>query len=249
MKVSIITVCYNSAATIKDTIDSVVAQNYQDIEYIIIDGKSTDRTIEIINSYSSNVLKCFSEPDNGLYDAINKGIKVATGEIVGLVHADDVLASKDVISKVVDVFIENNCEAIYSDLQYVDKDNLNKVFRDWKAGTYSAGMFLNGWMPPHPTFYAKRRLFEDLGAYNTSFKISADYELMLRFVHGNNISIKYIPEVLVKMRVGGKSNSSIINRAKANLEDRRAWQVNHLKPNFFTLYQKPLSKLIQFLKY
>ena len=248
MKVSIITVCYNSAKTIKDTIDSVVAQNYQDIEYIIIDGKSTDGTLEIINSYSSKVLKCFSEPDKALYDAINKGIKVATGEIVGLVHADDVLAAKDVISKVVDVFIENRCEAIYSDLQYVDKDNLNKVFRDWRAGSYSAGMFLNGWMPPHPTFYAKRRLFEDLGAYNTSFEISADYELMLRFVHGNKIEIKYIPEVLVKMRVGGKSNSSIINRVKANIEDRRAWRVNYLKPNFFTLYQKPLSKLMQFLK-
>ncbi len=248
MKVSIITVCYNSAATIKDTIDSVISQNYQDIEYIVIDGKSTDRTLEIIRSYSSQIMKCFSEADNGLYYAINKGIKVATGEIVGLVHADDVLAAKDVISKVVEVFIKSKCEAIYSDLQYVDKDNLNKVFRDWKAGSYSDGMFLNGWMPPHPTFYAKRRLFADLGAYNTSFKISADYELMLRFLHGNKISIKYIPEVLVKMRVGGKSNSSIINRVKANLEDRKAWRVNYLKPNYFTLYQKPLSKLIQFLK-
>ena len=248
MKVSIITVCFNSAKTIKDTIDSVVAQNYQDIEYIIIDGQSTDRTLEIIKSYSGKVLKFYSEPDNGLYDAINKGIKVATGEILGLVHADDVLATNDVIGKVADVFIKNKCEAIYSDLQYVDKDNLNKVFRQWKAGCYSAGMFLNGWMPPHPTFYAKRRLFEDLGAYNTSFEISADYELMLRFVHGNKIEIKYIPEVLVKMRVGGKSNSSIINRVKANIEDRRAWRVNYLKPNFFTLYQKPLAKLLQFLK-
>ncbi|MBL4624847.1 MAG: glycosyltransferase [Flavobacteriales bacterium] len=248
MKVSIITVCYNSASTIRDTIESVVGQDYSDIEYIIVDGKSTDDTLAILNSYSGKINKIISEPDNGLYDAINKGIRAASGEIIGLIHADDVLASSHVIDRITEVFKLNKCDAVYSDLQYVDKDDMSKVFRDWKAGEYKTGMFLEGWMPPHPTLYVKRKLFAEFGYYNTSFKISADYELMLRFIHRNNIQIKYIPEVHVKMRVGGKSNSSVFNRVKANIEDRKAWKINKLKPNFLTLYSKPLSKLAQFLK-
>ena len=248
MKVSIITVCYNSEATIKETIESVASQSYSDIEYIIVDGKSTDNTLEIIQQFGNRVSKVISEPDNGLYDAINKGIGTATGNVIGLVHSDDILASTNVINNIVDVFNASGCDGVYGDLQYVDKQNANKVFRNWMSGEYEHGMFLKGWMPPHPTLYVKRELFEKYGNYDASFKFAADYELMLRFIHKHQIKLSYLPEVMVKMRTGGKSNSSISNRIKANLEDRKAWQINGIKANFLTPYMKPLSKLKQFYK-
>lgn len=246
MKVSIITVCYNNEATIKDTIDSVVNQDYPNIEYVVVDGQSTDRTLEIIKSYGDQISVLISEKDNGLYDAINKGIEVATGDIIGLIHADDVIALPIAITTIVNQFSAVNCEATYSDLQYVNQADLTKVTRTWLSGEYADGLFLKGWMPPHPTLYARREVFKKYGAYNTSFVFSADYELMLRIIHKGKIRMSYIPQVLVKMRVGGKSNASLKNRIKANLEDRRAWKVNGIKPGVFTLFQKPLSKLGQF---
>lgn len=246
MKVSIITICYNSERTIEDTIHSVISQDYPNIEYIIIDGKSTDGTLKVIEKFKENVAVLISEEDNGLYDAINKGIKNATGDVVGLIHADDVLASSSVISKIAKTFTTNDCQALYGDLQYVDKSNLSKIVRNWVAGEYKKDLFLRGWMPPHPTFYAKRELFDQFGFYNDGFSSAADYELMLRFIHKYEISLAYIQEVLVKMRVGGKSNVSIKNRIKANMEDRMAWKINKIRPNLWTLWMKPLSKIHQF---
>ncbi|MBL4652370.1 MAG: glycosyltransferase [Flavobacteriales bacterium] len=248
MKVSIITVCYNSEETIKATIESIINQNYNSIEHIIVDGKSTDRTLKIVKQYEDKISKIISESDCGLYDAINKGISIATGDIVGLLHSDDILATTNTISKIVEVFKASNCEAIYGDLQYVDRNDSNKIFRNWIADSYKHGMFLKGWMPPHPTLYLRRELFNKLGNYNTDFKFAADYELMLRYIHKHQIELSYIPETLVKMRTGGKSNSSFVNRIKANLEDRKAWRVNDIKANFLTPYMKPLSKLKQFYK-
>lgn len=245
MKVSIITITYNSEATLKDTIESVVNQSYGDIEYIIVDGKSTDNTLSIIESYKDKISKVISEKDKGLYDALNKGIALATGDLIGIIHSDDFYTNNFVIEKIIKSIEENNSDAVYADLYYVDKVDTNKIFRKWKSGSYKHGMFLNGWMPPHPTFFAKRSVYEKFGSFNLSFVSAADYELMLRFIHKHKINLSYLPEFIVKMRVGGKSNVTLNNRLRANKEDRKAWIVNGLIPKFYTLYLKPLRKIIQ----
>ena len=248
MKVSIITITYNSEATLKDTIESVVNQTYGDIEYIIVDGKSTDNSLSIIESYKDKISKVISEKDKGLYDALNKGIALATGDLIGIIHSDDFYTNNFVIEKIVKSIEENNSDAAYADLYYVDKLDTNKIFRKWKSGSYKHGMFLNGWMPPHPTFFAKRSCYEKFGSFNLSFVSAADYELMLRFIHKHKIKLAYLPEFIIKMRVGGKSNVSLKNRIRANNEDRKAWIINGLKPKFYTLYAKPLRKIIQLFK-
>ncbi len=248
MKVSIITITYNSEATLKDTIESVVNQTYHDMEYIIVDGKSTDNSLAIIDSYKDKISKVISEKDNGLYDALNKGIALATGDLIGIIHSDDFYTDNFVIEKIVKSIKENNSDAAYADLYYVDKVDTNKIFRKWKSGIYKHGIFLNGWMPPHPTFFAKRSCYEKFGSFNLSFVSAADYELMLRFIHKHKIKLAYLPEFIIKMRVGGKSNVSLKNRIRANNEDRKAWIINGLKPKFYTLYAKPLRKIIQLIK-
>jgi glycosyltransferase involved in cell wall biosynthesis len=248
VKVSIITITYNSEATLKDTIESVVNQTYHDMEYIIVDGKSTDNSLAIIDSYKDKISKVISEKDNGLYDALNKGIALATGDLIGIIHSDDFYTDNFVIEKIVKSIKENNSDAAYADLYYVDKVDTNKIFRKWKSGIYKHGIFLNGWMPPHPTFFAKRSCYEKFGSFNLSFVSAADYELMLRFIHKHKIKLAYLPEFIIKMRVGGKSNVSLKNRIRANNEDRKAWIINGLKPKFYTLYAKPLRKIIQLIK-
>ena len=247
MKVSIITVCYNAKSTIEFALQSVLNQHYKDIEYIVIDGASSDMTLSIIKKYEGKIAKIVSEKDNGMYYALNKGIELATGDVVGLLHADDFYASNKIISRIVTEFQSKNIDAVYGDLQYVFKEDINKVFRNWNSNPYNPSLFLKGWMPPHPTFFVKRKCYKDFGKFNTTFSISADYELMLRFLYKHNIKATYIPEVIVKMRVGGVSNISIQNRIKANMEDRRAWKINGLKPNVLTLFLKPLSKLRQYI--
>ncbi len=247
MKVSIITVCYNAESTIEFALQSVLNQDYKDIEYIVIDGASSDMTLSIIKKYEGKIAKIVSEKDNGMYYALNKGIELATGDVVGLLHADDFYASNKIISRIVTEFQSKNIDAVYGDLQYVFKEDINKVFRNWNSNPYNPSLFLKGWMPPHPTFFVKRECYKDFGKFNTTFSISADYELMLRFLYKHNIKATYIPEVIVKMRVGGVSNISIQNRIKANMEDRRAWKINGLKPNVLTLFLKPLSKLRQYI--
>lgn len=248
MKVSIITIVLNNKDYIRSAIDSVLAQSYKDIEYIVVDGQSTDGTFEIIESYGSQIAQVFRGKDGGIYPAMNKGLKAATGEIVGILNADDLYASTTVIEQVVNAFIKNKeAQAVYGDLQYVERDNLKKVLRHWSSGHYKKSDFLWGWMPPHPTFFVKRKVYEQFGYFDTRLKSAADYELMLRFLFKNSIKAAYIPEVLVKMRAGGKSNASVSNRLKANKEDRLAWEFNALKPYPFTLLLKPLRKLPQFL--
>lgn len=247
MKVSIITVSYNSAETIEDTIQSVLSQEYTDVEYIIVDGKSTDHTAEIVSKYHNKISKFVSEKDKGIYDALNKGIALATGDIVGLLHADDLYANTNVISDVVKQFTSSNAAAIYADLNYVDRYNTTKVIRKWRSGNYKDGMFLKGWMPPHPTFFVKKTCYDTYGTFNLKLRSSADYELMLRFIHVNKIKISYLQKMIVNMRAGGQSNVSLLNRLKGNKEDHLAWELNGLKPGMFTLIRKPLSKLLQYL--
>ena len=246
LKVSIITVCYNSAETIENTIQSVLSQDYSTIEYIIVDGKSTDATLQIIEKYKTQISKIISEKDEGIYFAINKGIAMATGDIIAILHADDLYSNLQIISKVVRIFLEQQVDTVYGDLQYVERNDISKVRRNWRSGEYTEGLFLKGWMPPHPTFFVRKKCYEKYGVFNTLLKSSADYELMLRFLYKYKCSTAYIPEVLVKMRVGGKSNASLINRIKANREDKKAWLMNDLKPGIFTLIRKPFSKFGQF---
>ena len=244
MKISIITVTYNSAATIRDTLDCITKQDYASIEHIIIDGASTDQTLEIVKDYP--LAKIVSEPDNGIYDAMNKGLNLATGDIIGILNSDDFYAHHQVISKVIRVFETEQVDTLYGDLQYVSQKDVRRIVRHWKAGAFHRANFHKGWMPPHPTFFVRRHIYERFGIFDTSFRNSADYELMLRFLLKNKVSTYYLPEVLVKMRTGGQSNITLRNRLRANLEDRRAWEKNGLQPRFYTMVFKPLLKLSQY---
>ena len=247
MKVSILTVVYNGAATIRSCIDSVLQQDYTDIEYIIVDGNSSDGTQEIVQSYGDKIAQFLSEPDSGIYDAMNKAIKLATGDIIGILNADDFYAFPSVISLVAETMSANACQAVYGDLEYILPGNEAVVKRKWISGQYRKGAFYYGWMPPHPTFFVRREVYEQHGMFRLDLGSAADYELMLRFVHKAELTIGYIPRVLVRMRAGGVSNSTFSNRLKANRSDRLAWEMNGLKPHFYTLWLKPLRKIKQFL--
>ena len=246
LRISIITVCYNNSQTIEATIKSVVSQDYKNIEYILVDGASTDNTLQIIDRYKEQLSTIVSEKDNGIYFAINKGIALAQGDIIAILHADDFYADKTVISQVVKAFEMSQSDTVYGDLQYVNRNETTRVIRNWKAGSYSPDNFLKGWMPPHPSFFARRDCYLKFGSFNTALKSSADYELMLRFLYKNKCSTAYIPEILVKMRAGGQSNRSLRNRIYANREDKKAWELNGLNAHFLTFIRKPLSKLKQF---
>lgn len=249
MKVSIITITYNSASTVEDTLRSVVNQDYPDIEYLIIDGKSKDNTLQIVDKYKEGISKIVSEKDKGLYDALNKGIALASGDIVGMLHSDDLYASDHVISDIVSTFKSNpEAQGVYADLVFVDRNDTNKITRTWESGDYEEGDFLNGWMPPHPTFFVRKECYEQYGGFNTTLRLSADYELMLRMIHKNKIKLAYLPKVVVKMRMGGASNVSFFVRLKANIEDKMAWKLNGIKPGFFTRFMKPARKIGQYFK-
>lgn len=247
MKVSVITVVYNNAATIGSAIESVLGQTYANREYIIIDGGSTDGTLEQIQAYGTKIDLVISEPDRGIFDAMNKGLSKASGDVVAFLNSDDFYADEQVIERVVKALQPMKVDAVFGDLHYVHSDDSSKVFRVWKSGVYKPGSFLYGWMPPHPAFFAKRSMYERYGTFNTVLKIAADYELMLRMIHINKINVIYLPEVLVKMRIGGISNSGLRNRLRANQEDRKAWDINGIQPYFFTLFLKPARKLLQFV--
>jgi glycosyltransferase involved in cell wall biosynthesis/GT2 family glycosyltransferase len=246
IKVSIITVVLNNQLFIDEAIRSVLSQSYSNIEYIVVDGGSTDGSIDIIKGYQDKISAFISEPDSGPYDAMNKGIEMATGEVIGFLHADDFYSQDDVIAKMVYCLQEPDTDSVYSDLEYVSRKDKNLVIRKWKAGLFNTKSFYKGWMPPHPTFFVKKSIYKLLGGYNIKLKSSADYELMLRMLCLHGIKAAYIPEVLVKMRVGGQSNRSFANRVKAHLEDRKVWKMLGLKPRWYTLWMKPLQKIKQY---
>ena len=245
MKVSIITICYNAESTIEDTIKSVVAQDYKNIEYIIVDGLSSDKTMQIVDRYKDDLAQVISEKDNGIYDAMNKGVSAATGDVVGILNSDDLYAHDHVVSDMVTAMAD--ADAVYADLVYVMRDDTDNVTRAWKAGAYKKGMFKKGWMPPHPTFFVKKYCYDQYGLYSLRLRSSADYELMLRFIHKYEISVNYHAETIIKMRLGGQSNVTIKNRIAANKEDREAWKMNGLSPGVATI-RKPISKIGQFIK-
>jgi glycosyltransferase len=246
MRISIITVTYNSAATLNDTIVSVQAQRYPDAEHILVDGASADDTVAIIKSHP-HITKWISEKDDGLYDAMNKGLVMASGDVIGILNSDDVYAKDTILQQVAAVFSDPAIDCVYGDLQYVDQHNLKKVIRTWKAGKFKHKNFLYGWMPPHPTFFVRKKVYDKLGLFDVSLKSAADYEMMLRILYTHHYTAAYIPEVLIKMRSGGFSNASLRNRFRANREDAKAWKLNNKRPHFFTVYLKPLRKIPQYL--
>ena len=242
--ISIITATFNSASTLRDCLTSVSSQHIT-TEHLIIDGVSTDKSLAIVNSYP-HIAKIISEPDRGIYDAMNKGIALATGDVIGILNSDDFYADRDVLAKVAQVFTKDGVDSCYGDLVYVDPANISRITRVWKSGPFHINNFFWGWMPPHPTFFVRRTLYEKYGMFNLNLGSAADYELMLRFLVKHKITMSYIPEVLVKMRAGGVSNVSLRNRLKANRMDRKAWEVNGLDPFPWTTCLKPLRKIGQF---
>ena len=246
MKISIVTATYNSAATVKDTLSSIQRQDHPDIEHIIIDGLSKDNTLELVSGFP-HIAKVISEKDKGIYDAMNKGIVTATGEVIGILNSDDIYTDPTVISSVAQVFRDPKVMTCYADLQYVHPTDLNRTIRTWKSGPFKRRNFYNGWMPPHPTFFVRSKVYDDVGLFNLDLRSAADYEIMLRILLKHGITSQYIPRVIVKMRAGGVSNASFGNRIRANKEDRLAWKLNGLQPHFFTLYMKPIRKITQFI--
>jgi len=245
MKISIITITYNSEKTLRDTIESVLGQSYKKIEYIIVDGLSKDSTCDIVRSYGDRIHTFVSEKDKGLYDALNKGIRLATGDVVGFLHSDDIFASTETVKLIAEAFTKFNVDSVYGDLVYVDANDTNKIIRFWRSRKFSRTRALTGWMPPHPTFYVKRKVYNDYGGFNTTFRIAADYESILRFLVRYHVSTFYIPLILIRMRVGGESNKSLKNIVRKSMEDLRAMHINGLI-SFAAIFNKNASKFKQF---
>jgi len=246
LKISIITVTFNSASTLRNTLESVLVQTYPELEYIVVDGNSKDSTIEIIKEYELKFegrMHWLSEPDKGLYDAMNKGIRMATGEIVGIINSDDFYHRNDIISEIAKAFEEYNAQAIFADVRFVNPSNLNKTVRYYRSKNFSPKRFRFGFMPPHPTFFTYRKNFELYGYYKTDYKIAADYELLIRFLYKNRLSYKYLPLDVMKMRTGGASTASIKSNVILNKEIVRACRENGIYTNMAILMLKYIVKI------
>lgn len=245
MKISIITISYNSSKSILDTIKSINDQSFQNIEHVFIDGFSSDNTVEIIRLKSKRKNIIISEKDNGLYDALNKGVNLASGDIIGFVHSDDFLSSNNIIEEVVSMIKTENFDGVYGDLQYVDKSNTQKVIRNWKSCEFNKSLLKKGWMSPHPTLFLKKEVYLKHGLFDLSYKISSDYHFMLRVFSDSELKFGYLPKLITTMRVGGTSNRNLKNIIKKFREDYRAIKENNIG-NFLTLIMKNTSKLKQF---
>lgn len=246
MKISIVTAVYNRHATLASAFSSIAAQTHQDIEHLVQDGGSTDGSLDVIADWEHSRMRVVSERDGGIYDALNRGIARATGDVVGFLHSDDLLAHAGVLAQVADALADPALDGVYGDLDYVAADDTNRVIRRWRSGAYDPRQLRWGWMPPHPTLYLRRAVYERLGGYDTSFRIAADYEAMLRYLVRGRIRLGYIPEVMVKMRVGGESNRSLERILKKSREDLRAMR-RYGVGGVGTLAAKNLRKITQFI--
>jgi len=249
LKISIITVCYNSEKTIQETLKSVKNQNFEEIEYLIVDGGSTDKTLAIVKD-DHQVKKIISEPDNGIYDAMNKGIRIATGDIIGFLNSDDLYANNKVISHVAREFERDSLlDACYSDLIYVDKFNTSKTVRYVKSSKFKEGLFSKGWCPPHPTFFVRRSVYRKFGNFDLNYRIASDVDLMIRFLEKHRIKCRYIPEIWVKMRMGGITNKNLKNIWLQNKEIMHSFDKNDLPVKLlkFIIF-KIISRMLQFFK-
>lgn len=249
MKLSIITVVYNNELTITDAINSVLSQTYKDIEYIIIDGKSTDRTLQCIRKYENHIDQLVSEPDRGIYDAMNKGLALATGEVIGILNSDDLYADEHVLESVMQHFLNDNELAIvYGDLVYVKADDVTQIVRRWNSMPYYDRYFEDGNVPPHPSLFLKREVYKQAGLFNSEMKLAADYELMLRIFKKFKFKSVYLSRLLVKMRLGGSTNKSLKNIINGNLEILRAWKINDLSSPVSLMPKRMMKRLSQFIK-
>lgn len=250
MKISVITATFNSAATVGSCMASVASQDWGDIEHVIVDGGSTDDTLDVVNNAERAPDQLVSEPDKGIYDALNKGIAMATGDVVGFLHSDDVFADEAVLSRIADAFERESVDAVYGDLQYVRAADLDAVIRHWTAGEFSRKKLQWGWMPPHPTLYVRREWYEQIGGFDLNYSIAADYHSMLKLFGNPEFRAAYISSVLVKMRVGGASNRSLTNIVRKSREDLRAMRETGVGAlgGYGALAWKNVSKVGQFLK-
>lgn len=247
MKISIITCTYNSAKTLNDTIDSIRKQSYKNIEYIVIDGNSNDDTLKLINSSHDIISKYISEPDNGIYDAMNKGIKLSSGDIVGFLNSDDIFNDNNVLTDIFNVFTNyQNIDGVHSELYYTRSNDLNKIIRHWKTQNYYPGAFTNGWHPAHPTLYLKRHVYDKYGYFDVDYKLAADFEIMLRFIEKYKIKLKYITKPTVRMRLGGSTNKNFLNIIKQNYECYKAFIKNDIDFKITYIYKRIKPKLKQF---
>jgi len=245
MKVSLITVSFNSATTIADTIESIQSQDYDDVEYIIVDGASKDGTVDIIKSLESKIDQWISEPDKGIYDAMNKAIKMATGEVVGILNSDDFYSASNVISQVADAFNDPTIDAVFGDLVFVDPVNLKKIVRTYSSAKWYPEKLARGFMPAHPTFFVRRKYYEQIGLFKTDYKIAADYELLIRFLYVHKLKYKYLPLNMVTMRRGGVSSRGIRSNIILNDEIIRGCRENGIRTNVFKVYPKYFIKLFE----
>jgi len=246
MKISIITVCYNSAATISNTFNSILKQTYSNIDYVVVDGNSEDETLSIIKEYEAKFngkMRWVSETDDGLYDAMNKGIKMASGNIIGILNSDDYYTSNNVLELVIEAMLGKDIDSCYGNLLYIKKD---KPYRYWRSGPKKS--FKLGWMPPHPSFFVRKEVYDKFGLFRLDCGVNADYELLLRFFEVYNISTIWVDQTFVCMNIGGKSNKNIQSRIDALINDKIAWTINKIKPNIFTLFIKKLRKIPQYFK-
>jgi glycosyltransferase involved in cell wall biosynthesis len=247
MKVSVITVCFNSEKYIRATIQSVLSQTYANIEYIIVDGGSTDGTLAIIKSYGNKISKLISQPDKGIYDAMNKGLFMATGDIVGFLNSDDMFSQSTSIELIVNAFKDSSADSVFSNLYYVKQEAPDEIVRHWQTGEFAVGSFCKGWHPAHPTFYVKREVYNRYGLYDLEFPLAADFEIMLRFLERYKISTEYLPNVLIKMRLGGATNRSFKNIYLQNKECIRAFHKNNIKVSSLYPLYRLLPKFIQYI--
>ncbi|PUB12132.1 glycosyltransferase family 2 protein [Yoonia sediminilitoris] len=245
MKISVVTAVRNGGDALAQSVQSLCAQTHRDIEHVVQDGGSTDGTLDYLRDHGHPSMALLSQPDTGIYDAINMGISRAQGDIVGLLHADDYLAGPDVLARVTDAFADPDIDGIYGDLEYVSREDANRVIRYWKAGEFAQQRLKRGWMPPHPTLYLRYRVFQKAGLYDTSYRISGDYDSMLRWLTQGRVRLAYIPHVMVRMRIGGTSNKSFAQMLRKSREDYRAIR-RHKVGGVGTLVAKNLSKLPQF---
>lgn len=246
MKISIITATFNSSDFLEDCIGSVLMQDYDNIEHIIVDGGSTDGTVDIARRFESETRKWISEKDAGIYDAINKGMNMATGNVIGILNSDDLLASPDVVTCIANAFNRANVDSIYGDLVYVSPGDTSRVLRHWKSAAYDRQRFLLGWMPAHPTFYVRKEVVTKLGGYKLDFLSAADYELMTRYLYRHGVTAWYLEKLIVKMRVGGVSNRSLLHRLRANRKDYQAMRENAFPFPLASSLLKPLTKVPQY---
>lgn len=246
MKISIVTVCFNSAATLGDTLRSVATQSHAEIEHIVIDGASKDATLDIVRRDGGHVARVVSEPDRGIYDAMNKGLRLATGDYVGFLNADDLLADRDALARLAATAQRTRADALFSDLEYVRPDNIDLVVRYWACGEFSLQRLKQGWMPPHPTFYVRRSLLATIGEFDTGLRIAADYDFILRTLGRADISTAHVPGVMVRMRTGGVSNRSLAMLWRKSREDLQALRRSGVG-GWATLACKNLRKVPQFM--